>query len=91
MCFAATAAWFGKNAGEYPSAALAQSAGRAHPGLAATTNVLLAAGIVGIVTTFAAAVPFAIASVRRTVAECSRAVLALIATPPATAITWLAG
>ncbi|MBS2965191.1 hypothetical protein KGA66_19230 [Actinocrinis puniceicyclus] len=91
VCFAATAAWFGKNAGEYPSAALAQSVGNTHPGLAITTDLLLVAGIIGIVITLVAAVPFAVASVRRAVAERSRATLALIATPPTTVIVWLAG
>lgn len=89
--FAATAAWFGKNAGEYPSAAVAREVSLAHPGLTAAYNVLLVAGVVGIVATGAAAIPFAAGAIRRAVAERSYRTLAQVATPPATAIAWLAG
>jgi hypothetical protein len=63
--FAATAAWLGKNAGEYPSAAAARQAGLAHPGLAIACDMLLAAGIAAIAATGAAAVPFGAAAIRR--------------------------
>ncbi len=89
--FAATAAWFGKNAGEYPSVAVAQKVSLAHPGLATAYDALLVAGIAGIIATVVAAIPFGAAAIRSAVAERSYWTLGQVVTPLVTVITWLAG
>ena len=91
VAFAATAAWFGRDLGEYPSASTYQQLSRALPAVPAAYHVLLAAGIVGIAATGMAAIIFAIAAVRDARANRRPRMYALMAAPLLIAAAWIGG
>src|SRR5271166_3367804 len=89
VAFAAIAAWFGHDLGEYPNPGTAQQIAAAHPALPDAYHVLYAAGIVGLAATAVAAVPFAITAARSARASGNHRTFVLMAVPPVVAAIWL--
>jgi hypothetical protein len=89
--FAAIAAWFGRDLGEYPSASAYQRLSHAVPAVPAAYHVLVGAGVVGIAATGAAAIAFAIGAARYARENRRTSTYALMAVPPVTAAGWIGG
>jgi hypothetical protein len=91
VAFAATAAWFGHDLGQYPNPVQAVRLYPAHPGVPDAYHVLLGAGIVGVAATAVAALAFAVSAVRYARASNQRSLYSLMAVPPVVAAIWLGG
>lgn len=91
VAFAAIAAWFGRDLGEYPSVSAYRQMSRALPAVPVSYHVLVSAGMVGLAATGAAAIAFAIGAVRDARANRRPRTYALMAVPPVTAAVWIGG
>lgn len=91
VAFAAIAAWFGRDLGEYPSASVYQQLSRALPAVPASYHVLYAAGLAGLAATGVAAIAFAIGAARDARQTRRPRTYALMAVPPVTAAVWIGG
>lgn len=91
VTFAAVAAWFGHDLGQYPNAGAAQQLTREHPGVITAYHALLAAGIVGVAATGAAAFVFGIGAARDARANRRPRTYALMVVPPVIAVAWILG
>ncbi len=91
VAFAAVAAWFGHDLGNYPRALAEQPLVLARSGVPDAYHVLLAAGVVGVLATAIAAVVFAIDAGRQAVRDSRRGTFVLMALPVLVAAAWLGG
>jgi hypothetical protein len=91
VAFAAVAAWYGRDLGEYPSASAYQRLSRSLPAVPTAYHVLVAAGIVGIAATGIAAIAFGIGAARNARAAHRPRTYVLMAVPLVTAAVWIGG